>query len=105
MSSYRGNPDFILTREASGAALVLLGVGEVQSARNDVICQLGIYGVGELRKREAGRKLVCVAIMKNKSACILLAELPQASQDDERPCPWRGSVQVCGGCHCIGFGK
>ena len=76
ITQYKGYPDFIPRKNTGeGATIVLTGVGEVQSDQNDVTLQGGIYTVGQLRKRECGRKVCCIALLKNKSMNILVAEL------------------------------
>ena len=75
-TQYKGYPDFILRKYTGiGATYVLTGVGEAQSDQNDVTLQGGIYTVGQFRKRECGRKVCCIALLKNKSMNILVAEL------------------------------
>lgn len=66
-SSFRGYPDFVIMQEGVGARVVLVTVGETQSNAKDSVPQAGIYGVGEFKKEEVGRKLVCVAVTLTES--------------------------------------
>lgn len=80
VTHYCGYPDFITRRETGvGATFVITGVGEAQSDLNDSALQGGIYAVGELRKRESGKKITCIALRKQKSASVLIAELDDSA--------------------------
>ena len=66
--SFRGWPDFCLTDKDMGPGVTLVSVGEVES-NDDCLAQLGIYGVGQLKKMKS-KRIACIAIYRQKRGNI-----------------------------------
>ena len=75
---FRGWGDFCICHQEmnAGAEELLISVGEVESKDTDTIAKLGIYSVGQFRKKMGvpKRYLPSVGIYKDKAAIICIAE-------------------------------
>ena len=64
---YRGYPNYIIQKQRS--------VGGSHRNNKDAVLQGGIYAVEELRKPECKYQIACIALHKNKSINVMVAEL------------------------------
>ena len=86
--SFRGWGDFCICHQEvnAGADQLLVTVGEVESKGTDTLAKLGIYSIGQFRKKSGvlKRYLPSVGIYKDKSAIVCIAERipPQESQKE-----------------------
>ena len=71
--NFRGWPGFCVTQKSTGAGMVLVSVGEVESNENS-LSQLGIYAVGQFQNITR-KKLACVAIFRTKEAIIAVCSI------------------------------
>ena len=71
--NFRGWPDFCVTQKSTGAGMVLVSVGEVESNEN-CLSQLGIHAAGQLQNITRN-KLACVAIFRTKEAVVAVCSI------------------------------
>ena len=73
--AFKGWPDFCLTKDAVGAGIVLVIIGEVES-QGDFFSQLGIYTVGQFRsKTMKSKKLGGIGIHKDKMVNLAICTI------------------------------
>ena len=84
---FRGWGDFSICHQErnAGAEELLVAVGEVESQGKDTVAKLGIYSIGQFRKKSGvpKRYLPSVGIYKDKAAIICMAELTPPAEASE----------------------